>query len=85
MKIWRYFKGKVYRNSYRKTIPRIYHHELLHGRKLFPRVLLLLGDRLRACPLLEDKFGLNVLFRKLLLANAIGAALTKRTMEITLL
>lgn len=62
-------------------------HELLHGRKIVPQGIIAIGGPAQGlAPLLEDKFGLKCTIpENYSFANAIGAALTKRTMEITLL
>lgn len=62
-------------------------HELLYGRKIIPQGIIAIGGpALGVAPLLEEKFGIQCFVpENYSIANAIGAALTKRTMEITLL
>jgi len=61
--------------------------ELLFGKKVRPRVLSVIGGPAKAvCPLLEEIFGLNCVVPEFHeIANAVGAALSRTTIEITLI
>ncbi|HZJ57139.1 MAG TPA: hydantoinase/oxoprolinase family protein [Clostridia bacterium] len=61
-------------------------HELLHGRKLRPRLINLIGGPSKyLSPVIEKAFGLPCHYPKdYAIANAIGAAMAKMTQDITL-
>ena len=61
--------------------------ELLFGKKIRPRMLSAIGGPAKAvCPLLEEIFGWNCVVPEFYdIANAVGAALSKTTIEITLI
>ena len=59
---------------------------MLHGKKLIPKKIVAIGGPAQACaPILEDIFNIPCYVPEYFsVANAIGAALSKETMEINL-
>jgi len=84
--------GKIIKNHSIKILDEINEHpvytiyELLHGKKLIPKKIVAIGGPAQACaPILEDIFNIPCYVPEYFsVANAIGAALSKETMEINL-
>ena len=85
--------GDIIKNKIDQTLHKINTHpvytieELLHGKKVNPKLIHIIGGPAKIlAPILENKFKLPTLYpRDYHIANAIGAALSKPTIEINMI